>query len=83
MLLQLHFHFPPGLRDYEMSSVRAFVCACMCVCHIFKSFIIEVIFIKFAENVYGCENMSVKTFVLVLKNNMAAIADCSKIIDMF
>ena len=54
-------------------------------CHIFKStFIlhsfIEDIFTKFAENVYGFENMSVKNFVLILKDNMAAIADYSKII---
>ena len=40
------------------------------------------IFTKFAENVYGCENMSVKNFVLILKNNMAAIDDCLTIIDM-
>ena len=30
----------------------------------------------FAENVYGCENISIKNFVLILKNNMAAIVDC-------
>ena len=29
------------------------------------------------------KNMSGKIMVLILKNNMAAIADCSKIIDMF
>ena len=33
------------------------------------------IFTKFAEHVYDCENMSVKIMVLILKNNMAAIAD--------
>ena len=48
-----------------------------------SSFIYEDIFTKFVENVYGSENMSVKNFVLILKNSMAAIADCSKIIDMF
>ena len=32
---------------------------------------------------YGCENMSVKHFVLILKTNMAAIANYSKIINMF
>ena len=33
------------------------------------------IFTKFAEHVYDCENMSVKIMVLILKNNMAAIAE--------
>ena len=33
------------------------------------------IFTKFAEHVYDCENMSLKIMVLILKNNMAAIAD--------
>ena len=45
------------------------------------SFIYEDIFTKFAENVYGCENMPVKILLLILKNSMATIADCSKIID--
>ena len=30
---------------------------------------------NFAENVYGFKNMSVKNFVLILENQMAAIAD--------
>ena len=33
------------------------------------------IFTKFAEDVYDCEHMSVKIMVLILKNNMAVIAD--------
>ena len=41
------------------------------------------IFTRFAENVYGSKNMHVKNFVLILKNNMAAMADCMKIIDLF
>ena len=32
-------------------------------------------FIKFAEHVYHCENMSVKIIVLILKNIMAAVAN--------
>ena len=46
------------------------------------AFIYEDIFTKFAPHAYGSENMSVENFALILKNNMAAIADCFKIIDM-
>ena len=34
----------------------------------------------FAGNVYGYENLSVQNFSLILKNKMAAIANCLKII---
>ena len=34
----------------------------------------------FAGNVYGYENLSVQNFGLILKNNMAAIANCLKIL---
>ena len=71
-----------------MPSVPACMFACMCalshfLINLYVSFSYEYIFTKFADHVYGCENMSVKIMVLILKNNMAAIADCSKIIDMF
>ena len=33
------------------------------------------IFTKFAEHVYDCENMSVKNYGTHLENNMATIAD--------
>ena len=46
------------------------------------SFICKDIFTKFAENVYGYANMSVQNFGLMLKNKMAAIAVCLKIIKM-
>ena len=63
------------------------VSACVCLSHfyikLYISSIYEDNFTKFAENIYGCENMSVKKLVLILKNNIAAIADCSKIINMF
>ena len=62
-------------------------CACVhllhCYINLYISFIYEGIFTKFEENVYGCENLSVKNFVLILKNNMAAIADSSKVIYLF
>ena len=43
------------------------------------SFINKDIFIKFAGNVYGYENLSVQNFGLILKNKMDAIANCLKI----
>ena len=95
MLLQFNFYLLPaktGVGDYEMPSVQGGwgcmgVHACLHLSHLYInlyiSFIYEYIFTEFAENVYGYENMSVKKFVLILKNNMAAIANCSKIIDIF
>ena len=44
------------------------------------SFIYEHIFTKFAGNVYGYKNLSLKNFSLTLKNKMAAIANCFKIL---
>ena len=44
------------------------------------SFIYKDILIKFAKNVYGYENLSVQNFGLTLKNKMAAIGNCLKII---
>ena len=44
------------------------------------SFIYKNIFIKFARNVYGYENLSLQNFGLILKNHMATIANCLKII---
>ena len=41
------------------------------------SFIYEDIFTKFAGNVYGYENLSLKNFSLILKNT---IANCLKIV---
>ena len=63
--------------------VRVCMCAFVTFLHQFySSFNCQYIFTKFAKNVYSCENMSVKKFVLILKNNVAAMADL-KIIDMF
>ena len=55
------------------------------VCHVFCinlniSFIYKDIFTKFAGDVYGYENLSLQNFSLILKNKMAAIANCLKII---
>ena len=44
------------------------------------SFIYEDIFTKFAGTVYGYENLSLKNFSLILKNKMATIANCLKIV---
>ena len=59
--------------------------ACVRLSHfyinLYISFIYEAIFAKFAE-IFMAVNTSVKNFVLILKDNMAAIADksliCSK-----
>ena len=48
--------------------------------NLYISFIYEDNFNKFTENVYGCKSMSVNSFVIFKKNNMATIAGCSKII---
>ena len=79
----------PWSGDYKTLFVRASVCAsfhpsvCPFVTFLHKpniSFIYKDIFIKFARNVYGYENMSVKNFGLILKSTMAAIANYLKII---
>ena len=51
--------------------------------NLYISFNYEEIFTKFAENIYVSENKSVKILSSFLKNNMAAIADCSEIINVF
>ena len=84
MLLQLHFC--QG-QIWEIMKHCPCVCANMCAFVPFFinhkiSFIYEDIFTKFPENVYRCENMPVTIFLLILKNKMASIADCLKIIDM-
>ena len=50
--------------------------------HVNVSFIYKDIFTKFAGNVYGYENISVQSFGLILKNKMATVADCLKMIKM-
>ena len=75
----------PWSGDYKTPSVRACVCLSVrpsihfCINHNI-SFIYKDIFTKFAGNVYGYENLSLQKFSLILKNKMAAIANCLKII---
>ena len=45
-----------------------------------RAFIYKDIFTKFARDVYSYENLSLQNFSLILKNKMAAIANCLKII---
>ena len=71
--------YPP----YVFVDMHAYVALSNFYTNLHISFIYEDIVAKFAENVYGYENMSVKHFVLIVKNKMATIADCSKIINMF
>ena len=65
---------------YVCASVRACVRSSHFCINLNISFIYEDIFTKFAGNVYGYENLSLKHFSLILKNKMAAIANCLKIV---
>ena len=64
---------------YICVSVHPFVCHICCI-NFYISLAYKDIFTKCVRNVYGCKNMSVQNFGLILKNKMAAIADCLKII---
>ena len=46
--------------------------------NLYVLFIYEDICTKFADNVHGYENISIKTFGLISKKKMAVIVDCSK-----
>ena len=70
----------PWSGDYKTPSVRAYVRLSRFCINLNISFIYEDIFTKFAGNVYGYENLSLKNFSLILKNKMAAIANCLKIV---
>ena len=80
------FYLPPAAegRGREIIKHLPYVRACIrssCFCiHLNVSFIYEDIFTKFAGNVYGNKNLSLKNFSLILKNKMAAIANCLKIV---
>ena len=63
-----------------MPSVRACVRGSRFYINLNISFIYKDIFAKFTGNVYDYENLSVQNFGLILKNKMAAIANCLKII---
>ena len=79
----------PGSFLIMISQLRL---PCMCACvrlsvrssrfciNLNISFIYEDVFTKFARNVYGYENLSLKNFSLILKNKMSAIANCLKIV---
>ena len=66
----------PSVRPSARPSVRS---SRFCI-NLNISFIYEHIFTKFAGNVYGYKNLSLKNFSLTLKNKMAAIANCLKIL---
>ena len=61
--------------------VHISICSSHLWINLYVSFIYEDIFTKFTLNVYCYENLSVKNFVLILKNKMATIADYLKIIN--
>ena len=62
-----------------MPFFHASVCPCVRSSCFYRnlniSFIFKDIISKFAGNVYGCENISVQNFILILKNKMAATAE--------
>ena len=75
MLLELHFYLPLAKgRGWEVMKRLPYVHVCVSACvgllHFYInlniSFICDDIFTKFAENIYGCENMSVKKIVVIL-----------------
>ena len=79
MLLQLYF-YPTPAKGQGWEIMKCPPCMRAYVCHIFTStiashlLVYEDIFTNFVEN--GRENISVKkNVVLILKTNMAAIAD--------
>ena len=63
-----------------MPSVSASVRSSSFCINLNMSFIYTDIFTKCAENVYGYKHLSVQNFGLILRNKMAAIANCLKII---
>ena len=65
---------------YVRASVRSSVRSSRFCINLNISFIYEDIFTKFAGNVYGYENLSLKNCSLILKNKMSAIANCLKIV---
>ena len=70
----------PWSGDYKTPSVRASVHSSRFYINLNISFNYKDIFTKFAGNVYGYENLSLQNFSMILKNKMAAIANCLKII---
>ena len=77
-----------GCGQQIINAFHTCVCLCVrpCVClsgfkiNLNISFIYKDIFIKFAGNVYGYKNLSLQNFGLILKNKMATIANCLKVI---
>ena len=81
-----------GLGDYitlsVLASVLPYICASVhlrpCISssrfyiNLNISFICQEILTKFTGNVYGCDNLSVQNFGLILKNKMATIGNCLK-----
>ena len=82
----IYFYLPPAAegRGWEIIKrlpyVRTSVRPSRFCINLNISFIDKDISTKFAGNVYGYENLSLQHFSLILKNKMAAIANCLKII---
>ena len=76
-----HDYLPPAAKGSGREIIKCLPYVRLFITFLHKpiiSFIYKDIFTKFARNVYGHENLSVQNFGLILKNKMAAIADCLK-----
>ena len=77
----MFFYLPPAEgRGREIIKRRPSIRSSRFCINLNISFIYEHIFTKFAGNVYGYKNLSLKNFSLTLKNKMAAIANCFRIL---
>ena len=84
------YYLLPAAEGCGREIIKYLLCLCTFMCPSVRSlhicinlnilFIFKDIFTKFAANVYGYEILSVQNFSLILKNKMAAIANCLKII---
>ena len=80
-----------GCGEEIVNAFHMCVCLCIHLCvrlsgfniNLNISFIYKDIFIKFAGNVYSYNNLSLQNFGLILKNKMAAKANCLKMIKLF
>ena len=81
-----HLYLPPAAEGRARDIIKRLLYLCPSVCssrfyiNLDISFIYKDIFSKFVGNVYGYKNLSVQNFDFILKNKMAAIANCLKII---
>ena len=82
MLLQLHFYLLSAKgKGWEI--LKRLLCVCACVRLSYFYIILYISFVKISSATLQTMFMAVKTVSLPFKNNMAAIADCAKILYAF